>query len=210
MRAIILSAGRAVRLGNLAPRGCKVLTKVGGVSVLRRQLDLLDGYDVTVVARSAHVDLLKSYPVEVVAHDLYDGPVGALNAAEPVGDTLVVYGDTLWERLPEPPEYYQHTDGRTISMSEWIGVAGAPGGRKWDVISGTEIGYRWVGEDQFAIVCVGLYRFAHAERLTGPSMPEALARYGPLQHLAIPGWRDVGDIDAVAAFTESQPATMSA
>lgn len=187
MRAVILSAGRSVRMGNLAPRGCKVLTKIAGKTILRRQLDLLDGYDVTVVARTAHGDLLRPYPVEYVAHDLFDGPVGALEAAEPDGDTLVVYGDTLWTGLP---------DG-----DEWVGISVGASGRKWDVCDPDGIEYRWL--DTPDLVCVGLYRVAHAERLTGPSMPQALRAYGDVPQKHVTGWRDVGTREAVASFVDN-------
>lgn len=190
MNALILTAGRAQRLGHLAPRGCKVLAKVKGRSVLSRQLELLGGLvdSVTVVCRSAHLDLLRPYPVELVAHDLFDGPVGAIDAAEPEGDTLIVYGDTLWERLPEEPE--------------WIGIGYGRGGRKWDMAWPDGISYEWLDEGYEAAVCVGLYRLARPERLTGPSMPDALMRYGRLPRVLVKGWRDVGDVDAIASFGE--------
>lgn len=203
MNALILSAGRAQRLGSLAPRGCKVLAKVKGRSVLSRQLELLGGLvdSVTVVCRSAHLDLLRPYPVETVAHDLFNGPVGAIDAAAPEGDTLIVYGDTLWGRLPEDTD-------------DWIGVARAEGGRKWDVFTldcpnvrgGGRIRYEWVPEDESVLACVGLYRLLHAERLTGPSMPDALQRYGYVRPREVTGWRDVGDVDAIAAYGELVPA----
>lgn len=190
MRAVILSAGRAYRLGSLAPRGCKVLAEVNGRTVLDRQLELLDGLvdEVTVVCRGAHPDLLENYPVRVVVTDRCDGPVGALRSAEPEGDTLIVYGDTLWERLPDAPE--------------WIGVARTSGGRRWDLVTVRGIRYQFLEEDQTALVCVGLYRVLHGEEIDGPTMGEALSAYWPMPLLPVVGWQDVGDRESVASFRE--------
>lgn len=188
MKAIILSAGKASRLAHLAPRGCKVLVDIGGETVLDRQLRLLPTTEVTVVCRSPHLELLAPYPVDVIAHDRLDGPVNALRAAQPQGDTIVVYGDTLWSRLPDAPE--------------WIGMAQAAPGRAWDGLhEGPEGPITYSCASAPVEACVGLYRFAHAERIPKcESMPPALARYGPLPRLPVEGWADAGTIDAVAAL----------
>lgn len=187
MKAVILSAGRATRMRHAAPQGCKVLTEVDGATVLERQLDILHDLgveDVTVVCRTPHLPLLDHYLVNLVAHDALDGPVGAVRAAKPQGDTLIVYGDTLWTGLPEG--------------SEWIGVAEGQPGRKWDVVDPGGITYRHLYTP--AWVCVGLYRLAQAQRLEGPTMPAALRAYDRLPYAEVSGWHDVGDEASARAY----------
>jgi hypothetical protein len=190
VNTVILTAGKALRLGALAPQGCKVLVSIKGETVLHRQLAVLAPLSerVTVVCRSEHAPLLQDYPVDLCVHDAFDGPTGAFRATKPTGDTLLCYGDTLCRSVP---------DG-----TDWVGIGFSTGPRRWDVIEHGHIKYRWVDEYEVAKVCVGLYRFARPEKLKlAEDMPHAL-HHSPdwLRFKVVPGWCDTGDVAAVRAL----------
>lgn len=186
MNSVILCAGKATRLGFLAPEGCKSLVQIKGRTILDHQLDVLRRISdqVTVVCRSNHVPLLNGLGVDLVVHDLYDGPVAAFRKAKPQGDTCLCYGDSLFRSIP--PDH------------DWVGVGFATGPRRWDVIERGHIKYEWVDEYAVKKVCVGVYRFDQPEKLWGKDMPDALHHYPePLQFRVVPGWADAGDASAV-------------
>lgn len=193
MTSIMLSAGRATRLGG----GCKAMKLVGGRTMhewwRRTHLD-----KPTVVCRSEDA---ASIPGPSIVCDEGGGPAFALRAAlalvaEPV---TVVYADTWVPAVP-------HED-------EFCGVAAARGPRSWDVVEDGLVAYRHVDADEAALVAIGLYRFADVERL-GKCVDEAINGrtigaevgladvvnlYG-LPFVPVVGWQDVGDPQALARW----------
>lgn len=195
MTNIVLTAGRARRMGDLAPGGCKSLVELRGRPMIEWQLDVLG--DAIIVCRSEHARALSKYG-RVVPDDTNRGPAFALDAAlgsRVDGPVTVVYADSFFDVLP--------------SGDEWCGIGHGHGGRAWDVIKGTSIAYEEVPEGREALVCVGLYRFGDPWRLVRrvvticsghtntAGMPPVLSGY-PLPQVFIPSWRDVGTPEALA------------
>jgi mannose-1-phosphate guanylyltransferase len=108
--AMILGAGRGTRLGPLGLTVPKILVEVGGLPLLRRQLDYLSFQGITRAVVNSH------YLAEEVAAFVrsYDGPIdlieirerrllgtagGVRHALELLGDApfLVVYGDVVMD-----------------------------------------------------------------------------------------------------------------
>jgi NDP-sugar pyrophosphorylase family protein len=106
--AMILGAGRGTRLGPLGLSVPKILVDIGGVPLLRRQLDYLTGEGVTrVVVNSHHLGdqvaaFVRSYdgPIDLIESresTLLGTAGGVRNALAQLGDApfLVVYGDVV-------------------------------------------------------------------------------------------------------------------
>lgn len=204
-RSIILTAGRATRAGELAPDGCKALVEVGGNPMIKWQCDALADGDPIIVCRSEHVDMLKDYG-QTVVNDRGRGAADALASALPLvdGPVIVAYADTffLGDDIPEG--------------TDWVGVADADGGRRWDVVRDHYVAYEHVAEGWVARVCVGLYAFSDPRRLgkiiehltlrhavTQPEMglAPALNIYNPWREVHIPSWQDVGSVEAIKAWS---------
>lgn len=202
---LICTAGRATRLGSLAPDGCKVLTEVAGKPVIEHQLEVLGS--ATIICRPEHADALRKYGPVVTGEWAGVGQsiAEALHAPHVDGSVLVVYGDTLFTELPEG--------------SDWIGTSRGEGGRAWDVVyeDGT-VSYDHVPEGASAEVCVGLYAFSNLQRLRrimdqidgwygfgrrSWGMAPVINRYRSLAFVDIPSWADVGTGEAVAAYERS-------
>ena len=201
MTTVLLSAGRASRLGDRAPGGCKALLDVGGRTMLDWWTDLApDG--LVVVVRSEHVDLLPDGVSRVVC-DQGGGPAQALAAALVACDgdspVTVAYADTWLPGLPPG--------------DEWCAVAAAKGGRRWDVAEEGLLAYRDVDLGEVALVAVGAYRFGARWRLelaldfelrqAPPDAEVGLAEV--VNDLGLPfvpvlGWQDVGDETALASW----------
>lgn len=197
MNLVVLTAGRATRLGSDAPHGCKAETPLDGRPIISRQIQAADPDTVTIVCRSEHQSLMRRWGT-VITHDGYDGPARALCAAIHHIDTpiVVAYADTFFTDLP---------DGQ-----DWCGVHDAPGGRYWDVADDDVI-YRYVRPDRTVSACVGLYRFDDHDRLTAAliracavphhevGMSGVVNRYR-CRFVDVPSWQDIGDRDALARF----------
>lgn len=157
-------------------------------------------HDLIVVCRSEHFDLLPD-DVRRVACDVGGGPARALAAALPLcdeGPITVIYADTWVSHVPGWPEF--------------CGVGVAEGGRNWDVIEDGLCASRSVGEDEVAMVAIGLYRFAEKWRLAlalthelsiNPDGEVGLADV--VNDLDLPfkpvlGWQDVGTVDSLHAW----------
>lgn len=191
MTSLLLSAGEATRLRGIAPGGCKAMTIVGGLTMVGWWTALL-GRSPTVVCRSEHLAVLPD-DIDTVICDSGGGPARALEAGlaacaadEPV---TVAFADTWLPELPDGPE--------------WCAVAAADPGRSWDVVEDGIVYYGDPGD--VAVVCIGAYRFAEAERLATAvetaiawseasevSMGEVVNTYR-LPFVAVNGWQDVGD-----------------
>lgn len=197
---VVLAAGRASRLGDLAPHGCKALTPVAGRPIIEWHLDALG--DATIVCRSEHATLLTGYGRTVV-DDSLGGAALALRAAlrervdEPV---TVVFADSFFTDLP---------DG-----DHWCGVAPVGGGRSWDLVySDGHVAYAPLPAGMTGRACVGLYRFADpwvlalrcefvSAYLSGEvGMAPIVNNIPGLAFPVVASWQDVGDPDALAAFT---------
>lgn len=100
MKIVICAAGLGSRLGLGLP---KCLAKVGGRSILQRQLDALHGFDVTVVtgfkhelvereADGVHVVVNHNYATTTVVDSARAG-IGSYR-----GDVVVIDGDVLFTR----------------------------------------------------------------------------------------------------------------
>lgn len=190
MTTVLLSAGKATRLGG----GCKALTKVGGITMYG-WVTAAAGEEPLVVARSEHLPELDEHSVDhIFVHDDLGGPAAALHAALPMcdeGPLTVLYADTWLRELP---------DG-----DEWCGVAAALGGRNWDVAECGLLAYRYVDNDEVAVVAVGAYRFPAKWKLERALDHELRTGQGEVgladvvNDLALPllpivGWQDVGDL----------------
>lgn len=189
---LILTAGRATRLADVAPRGCKALTPVNGRPIIEWQLDVLG--EATIIARPEHRHLLEKYG-EVACTGEGGGPVGALYYGwEPDGPVTIVYADSFFSALPDGPD--------------WVGVGVAGPGRKWDVVHNGKVSYREPNKQ--AVVCVGAYRFdnplwldaavEHAwKRRTGEvGMAEIVNRHPSPTFAPVGSWLDVGDPQALS------------
>jgi hypothetical protein len=203
--AVLLSAGHASRLGDLAPGGCKAALPVGGGMMLDWWRDLVDD-ELLVVVRPEHLEVLPERPdVRYLECDGGGGPAAALAFAlpwcEPNQPVTVGYADT-W--LPELPV-----------GSEWCAVAAARGGRRWDVVEDGLLAYRDVELGEVALVAVGAYRFGALWRLRlalehelslVPSLDTEVGLADVVNTLGLPlvpayGWRDVGDPVALASWS---------
>ena len=204
MTTVLLSAGNATRLGPAAPGGCKALVEVGGRTMLDWWWEVGDDDDLLVVVRSEHVELCPALEgVRYAVCDEGGGPARALAHVLPLlneGPITVAYADTWLPGLPRG--------------EEWCGVAAARGGRRWDVVEDGLLAYRDVDLGEVALVAVGAYRFGarwrlelaldHELRLAPPDAEVGLADV--VNDLGLPlvpvqGWRDVGDRDALAAWS---------
>jgi hypothetical protein len=169
VRAVVLSAGKASRLGGVN----KLLITAGDRPVYEWHRALLEGYRTAVVSRPAdagEIAIRLPWVDRVVGHPEPDGPVGALAAyldAYPEDeDLLVLYADTLL--VPQP-----------LPGGDWVGVAPAPA-RRWDFP--TDRGH-WARGVIDVPVCVGIY--LPWNRIRGwhdAGDPEALSR--------VPKWLD--------------------
>lgn len=203
MTAVLLSAGKATRLGDRAPQGCKALVEVGGETMLGHWRKRFSADDFLVVCRSEHQDAMDDAGVRSVVCDTGGGPAAALAAALPYcsGPTTVIYADTWSSHLPEADAF--------------CGVAAASGGRNWDVVEDGLVAYRHVEVGEVALVAVGLYRFPELGPLrVAIGKARSMAAFlgdseaglaDVVNHLDIPfvpvvGWRDVGTPDALDAW----------
>lgn len=201
MTTLMLSAGEATRLGDLAPGGCKAMTVVGGRTMIDWWTELA-GETPTVVCRSSHLAVIDDTVPTVVCDD-GGGAARALNAGltacKPDEPVTVVYADTFVSVVP--------------NGSEWCAVDAAQGGRAWDIVEDGLVYYGDLPPEEMALVCVGLYRFAETDRLD-VAVTHALAQadgevgmadvvnfYG-LPFVPVAGWQDVGDPEALARWRQ--------
>lgn len=196
---LLLTAGRASRLGDKAPHRCKALTPLAGRPIIEWQLDVLGS--ATIVCRTEHADLLRQYG-PVVTDDEARGPGHSLGVGLRAVDddpVLVVYADTFFDRIPEG--------------SDWVGVGLGHAGRSWDrVWPGGAVHYEFCTEP--VVACVGLYAFSdtrwvrrkvdslsgyfHSKKEWG--MPPVLNAYRNHRYEPIPGWQDIGDIPSLTQW----------
>lgn len=197
MTTLLLSAGKATRLGDRAPKGCKALNEVDGQTMLDHWLS--HDPDTVIACAPEHVTALPS-GVDVVIVQGGGGPAAALREALPYADfpVTVAYADTWVKAVPDAEEF--------------CGIAAAKGGRRWDVHHDSCITYRYVAPDVAALVCIGLYRFADHDRLAKAldvaiemagdgeaGMADVVNVYG-LPFVPVLGWQDVGDPAALEAW----------
>jgi GTP:adenosylcobinamide-phosphate guanylyltransferase len=120
LEVIVLSAGDATRMPD-APYGCKSLVELAGIPVIEWQVNALpEDCHVTVVARPRVSQMFDEWGCDVIAHDVADGPVKALQRVPIDGPVLVLFADTIFESIPE------------VWDDSWVGVAVARGGRVWE------------------------------------------------------------------------------
>lgn len=212
-RAVILSAGKATRLGGAN----KLTVEAGGLPVSEWHRRLLEGFRVAVVAPTgdaAGLAMALPWADRVLGHARADGPVGALSAylsAYPEdGEIVVLFADTLLapQSLPE---------------GDWVGVADSPQ-RRWDFPAGDGIYLR--GTLAFP-VCVGIYSFSWASKLREAAaeamedgtifgerdvpMIRLLNRYEPqLREMPVRGWHDAGDPEAISRVPSYEAALLEA
>lgn len=198
--ALLLSAGKAERLGGLAPGGCKAMVEVGGRSMLDWWRDAFPR--LIVACRSEHNDVLPNDVPRVICNE-GGGPARALRKAMDAcdqGPITVIYADTWVPVVPRGPS--------------WCAVAPADGGRKWYVAEDGLLNYRYVDEGVTEIVGVGLFRFPEKWRLTLALEHElAVTPEGQdcgldvvsndlgLEFEPVLGWQDVGDPQALEAWS---------
>lgn len=203
MTVLLLSAGRATRLGDLAPSGCKAAMKVGDRTMIDWVWETFDERPV-VVCRPEHGSVI-SKEIPTVTTDEGGGPAVAVakalaaGAIEGEAPVTIIYADTwipVWG-IPHEPEF--------------CGVAAGFAGRAWDVVEGGTVTYRHVTEA--ALVCIGLYRFtdsgaladavgkamANAEANAEVGMGDVVNAYG-LPFVPVLGWQDTGDQLALARW----------
>lgn len=198
MTAILLSAGKASRLGGLAPDGCKALVKVAGTTMLDHWAGVFDD-DLLVVVRSEHVPAMTGRGIDFVTCDSGGGPAVALRTglALAVEDqpVTVIYADTWVPAWAVPVG------------DDWCAVAAAGGGRRWDTLVEGQLAYEWVDTDEVALVAVGLYRFSDPDRLAKclaaaiddtdeTGLAPVVNLYGSPM-VPVVGWQDVGDPEAI-------------
>lgn len=204
MTTLLLSAGKATRLGDDAPGGCKALAVVGGKTMLGWWLDF--DPTLTLVCRSEHVPHLPTGLVDTITCDSGGGAAVAVQEALPFADgpVTVAYADT-WVPADCVPR-----------GQDWCAVAAAAGGRRWDVVEGGLVAYTDVPAGDAALVCIGLYRFndtpALAKALTEAivlarlegreaGMADVVNIYGDgLSFRPVLGWQDVGDPHALSSW----------
>jgi len=202
--ALILSAGRATRMGDAAPGGVKALARLGGRTVLERQVDMLvpRGWDPHLVTREP---VAAAVPNVVVGEHAGPGHALALALEQlPKGlgqPLLVVYADTLWDFHSLP------------GAGDWIGTSREIPSyrRRWDVVDAAgRVAYRFAKTGDR--VAVGLYSFRYLRTVQSAAaqavrasiggevgMADVLAYYPrPVPPHRIDGWVDVGDADALA------------
>lgn len=204
-RALILSAGKATRMGDAAPDGVKALVKVGGRTMIDRQAEL-------VAERGWVPTLVTSTPVDAGVENIVVGPHAGPGHALALAcqqvkvalgrPVLVVYADTLWDA------------GELPGIGDWIGTSTiVPSyARRWDVLSRAtgKVAYRYAQPGEK--VCIGLYSFRYLRTVQAAAelavrassggevgMADVLAYY----HHQVPahrinGWVDVGDAEALA------------
>jgi hypothetical protein len=204
---VILTAGRATRLGALAPDGCKSLVELDGDPIIEWQMDALEDERPTIVCRTEHAARLSIYG-PVVVDDSLAGPAHALYSVlaqlryqDLEGDAItVVYADSFFTVLPDLPDF--------------CGIQTVKGGRSWDLLSHDDEGwgnvtYHYISKHQWGTACVGLYRFSDHEKLARhlrsalylntreTGMAQVVNSYRP-PFITIPSWQDAGDPSALA------------
>ena len=202
-RILILSAGRASRLGGVN----KLLQSAGGLPVLEWHRRFAEGHQVAIVTTpqdAGMIALSAPWADRVVGHGDFDGPVGALAAylrAYPDPEPLVVlFADTLL-----PPQ--------SLSGRDFVGVAPAPA-RRWDFPDLSGFFVRGVPQVE---VCVGVYGFSdHPALIKGITQAFTDAAFdgekevgffrllnayhsdSGLYHVRVRGWHDCGDQESRA------------
>lgn len=200
-RALILAAGRSSRLGGVS----KLLVNAAGLSVAAWHRRALEGFEVAAVIRPedrGSIGICAPWISPLIEHPRTDGPVGALLAyleamPEEAGELLVLFADTLLPAAPAEP-------------GDWVGVAPAPW-RAWDYYLE---GMGWSRGIPQIEVCAGVYRFScracllrNARELVARAeggelhMVELLRAYERdhlIQPLAVEGWQDAGDPEAIS------------
>jgi hypothetical protein len=198
MNAVILSAGRATRLGGIN----KLTVSAGGRKVHEWHQRLLAGYTVAAVVDADSADEITSeaqWLDEVISHTAYDGPAGALLAYldrhDDEGELIVLFADTLLRNLPN-------------TRGNWVAMASAPS-RVWDYYEEGE----WRRGAPRIPVCVGLYQFDCTKCLQSTiqslistantseiSLADVLSLYGithQIQRIDVDDWQDAGDMTAI-------------
>lgn len=190
MNVIILSAGLATRMPD-APYGNKSLVDFAGRPAIAWQLDALPESHVQLVVRPAAARAFREFPVEVVVHDDANGPHNALASCELHHPTLVVFSDTLFDEVPERRD------------EAWVGVNVAKGGRTWEY-AGPDgfVKRRHVPVARHLAVHVGMYWFTDPARLRkaiaeSSAWHHMLNRYVFHRDELVPGWLDIGDMEAL-------------
>jgi len=101
MQAIILAAGVGKRLKDYTEGLPKCLLKIGGMTILERQLEALAGFDVVMVV-GFRADLLKS--INPALTYVYNPDFASTNTIHSLGlalngkDTLVLNGDVVFDK----------------------------------------------------------------------------------------------------------------
>lgn len=201
MTAVMLSAGKASRMGSLAPGGCKALVEVDGVTMFEHWAERFD--DLFLVCRSDNLGVLSARGMlpELVVTDEERGPAWALACALNYVDTAepvtVIYADTWLGG--DPPQ-----------GDDWTAVAAAQGGRPWYVAEHGGLCYRNTHPTEVVLAGIGLFRFADHARLRRclevSLSEEAEVGMGMVHNLygapfrPVSGWQDVGTPEALAAW----------
>lgn len=196
LTSVILTAGNATRMGDMAPDGCKALVEFRGRPIIEWQIEQLG--ESIIVCQTRHAPVLEQYGY-IVTDDSLEGPAHALQRGLHMvdGPVVVAYSDTFWEEdLPEG--------------EAWCGVAqlspAAPS-RVWDVVRSEWVYPMEVFKGVGAHVCVGLYRFEDAHELRkqlvhhghdGAGLAYAVnALQTPF--VEVKTWRDIGTREALDA-----------
>ena len=193
---VLLAAGKSTRVGGAN----KLLVEAAGEPVHEWHKRAASGRATVAVVNAKHAQQVREeapWLSSIIEHDAHDGPGGALLAfdrAKPHGEIIVLFADTLLQRVPDV-----HGD--------WVGVAPAPG-RVWDYYDKVE---GWTRGVPAVLVCCGVYRFTNRpllrevlEELVAEAnevhIADVLRVYSERQRLSelvIDGWQDAGDTEAL-------------
>lgn len=187
--AIVLSAGKATRMGSHAPDGVKAHADIGGGATIlsNAKKQLKDMVAVVCACPPFSSAGIKFGHINLPAHrTVADAVRLALQMTAGISDNaLIVYGDTYWSE--------------TIPDEEFIGVSGCPNmDRPWDCVDQKTgmMQYRLpkIGEP----VHIGMFRIDDTQKfihcLEAPTVAQALNTYFlKLPLYRVESWYDCGD-----------------